>query len=75
MTKYKITIASAVAFLFFYFSYLSYTGWGYVGYSKRNGYAPSFWYWGHPTIYPNMDLRSGSVGGRGTRGGGPGAGK
>ncbi len=75
MTKYKLIIASAFLVLFVYFTYLSSNGWGYIGYSRTNNYAPSFWYWGHPTFYPNMDMRSGSIGGRGTRGGGPGAGK
>ncbi len=49
-------------------------GYGYMGYHGFN-HGPSFFYWGGPRVNHNRNIRSGSIGGSSTRGGGPNSGK
>jgi hypothetical protein len=74
-TKIIILITSGILGIF-YFSFISLASNGY-GYSGYHGYhrGASFWYFGGPSTYHNRNIRSGSVGGSGVRGGGPGSGK
>jgi hypothetical protein len=75
MNKYKIVISVFLIFTLGFFTTLSSMGWGYAGYSRRHYYRPSWFYMRSAGFYPNRDLRSGSIGGKGVRGGGPGSGK
>lgn len=81
----KIILVSVIAFIFFAVAWSASTrGWGYAGYGTRysesRGYyghhGPSFFYFGGGArYYPTHSTRSGSVGGPGAAGAGPGVGK
>ena len=80
----KIIIFAIIALGFFAIAWsASARGWGYAGYGTRytesRGYyghhGPSIFYFGGARHYPTNSTRSGSVGGPGAAGSGPGVGK
>lgn len=81
-TLIAITAAGGLG-LFGLMFFLSSRGWGYPGYGTRydsqRGYhgihGPGFFYFGAPRYYPTTSSRSGSLGGPGSAGFGPRAGK
>lgn len=64
-----IVVIAILAILFIVMLSAGARGYGYPGYG---GYyhSPSFFYWGGPSYYSGYNVRDGSVGGPGHRGGG-----
>lgn len=74
MNRTLIIVIVVLVLFYSLILYASTIGWGYAGY-RGFYYGPSFWYWGGPRYYIGPSVRSGSIGGPGHRGGGPGSGK
>ena len=70
MNKYIITLSVFLISIYFGLFFMSFSGWGYSGHGGYYYRSPSFWYFGGASHYPNKSMRSGSLGGRGTGGGG-----
>lgn len=69
MRPFIVIILVVLALLYFGLFFFAGTGYGYPGY---HGYShgPSFWYFGGPSYYHSASVRSGSLSGPGSRGGG-----
>lgn len=75
MTRPVLITAVILFFAYIFLFHLASNGYGYPGYYgyHRGG---SFWYWNSGTnYYYDQSSRSGSLGGTGRIGGGPGSGK
>lgn len=82
--RYTIPAAGVGALVLFVLVFVfAGRGWGYPGYGAKydddRGYhgvhGPGFFYFGAPRYYPTTSSRSGSLGGPGSAGRGPGVGK
>lgn len=69
-----IGVIVALVVVYFLILMVSFRGCGYAGYGGYHR-GPSFFYWGGARTYHEPSVRSGSVGGPRTAGGGTGAGK
>lgn len=72
MQKYFITLLIVLAGIYASLFFLSISGWGYPSYNHHSGRhrVYSFWYWGRPDYYMGKSVRSGSVRGSSSTGGG-----
>lgn len=75
MGRYLIAFGIFLGSIYFMMFFLSIQGWGYAGYSRSTSYHPSVWYFGGSSFYPEKNVRSGSIGSKGSLGGGGGFGK
>lgn len=65
MAKFVYTFLLLLLFLYGGLFFLSFRGWGYVGYGGRYYARPSIWYWGGADYYPSRNVRTGTPGGGG----------
>lgn len=76
-SKKKGILLGVMAFLgvlYFLLFNIAGRGYGYMGYYGYHR-GPSFWYFGGPRIFHDPNVRAGSLGSDGIRGGGFGSGK
>lgn len=73
-SKSVIYVSLVVAVLYIFLVPIAANGYGYARFDNTY-HSPSFWYFNDTSYYYEKSIRSGSVSGSNTRGGGPGQGK